>query len=93
MKYEFGYVHWLGEKDCLSCQGGLIWASSPTEFSANGGMCLDAHAPGGISPSFPLQPKTADTIKVPILPVNMTFCFKNKGFSHFFPPEFELVIN
>ena len=40
MKNEFGYAHWLGEEDYLSCQAGLFWTSSLTEFSANGGMCI-----------------------------------------------------
>ena len=55
MVNEFGYGHWLGEEDCLSCQGGLFWASSPTEFSANGGI-----AQGGISPWINLRQLTPD---------------------------------
>ena len=43
MKNEFGYVSWLIEEDSLSCQGGLFWASSPTEFSANGSLLAHAH--------------------------------------------------
>ena len=43
MKNEFGYVRWLGEEGYLRCQGSLFWASSPTEFSANGSLLAHAH--------------------------------------------------
>ena len=58
MKNEFGYVHWLGEEDCLSCQGALFWASSPTDFSANGsiGICRCACA----RRNFTMDQLTAD---------------------------------
>ena len=59
-------------------------------------MCIrhaNAHVQGGISPSFPLQPKTADAHKNGhFAHKHKRFCCKNKVFYNFFS-ELELVIN
>ena len=71
MKNEFGYVGWLGEEDYLCCHRGLYSVSSSSEFHANAlAPHANAHAQG-VSPSIPLQPKTADACKNRLLAVKM----------------------
>ena len=76
MKNEFGYGHWLGEEDCLSCQGGLFWASSLTEFSANGGVPM--HMPMRMCKEefhhcFLFNPRQLTPVKTVVLPINTNF--------------------
>ena len=69
MKNEFGYVQWLGEEDYQVANEFSFWPPRQrnlVQMAASLCMCISIHADAhaqGVSPSFPLQLKTADACK------------------------------